>query len=544
MRFLSLAYKNLHRRRIRSLLTVGGVAVAVAVLVSLLGFNQGYRKALERDVGGLGYEVLVTAKGCPYELATVAIQGAGSLRYITDDTVERIRSDSEVQEITPLLLTPLSRTEGTGFLTFWGIDKDSYLRLRPGLKIGASSDGKPLGRWFETADIKPDEIHLKSGHVLTGLILGETEYEVTRKRELTPEQLLAGEEQEYKEMVKATKMMLPSRTFRPDEIREVRSEKRGGAIVDLVALKDGSEVEGVVIHSDDELVRIGNVALAATTTEEVPSERIARIVTRPEQVARPEVVVGYEAAQLGQYEVGQDLRLEVKGSGGEDETLNLQVVGILDRIGGKDDGSFFIQLEAAQRLFRHYKQLTGIGIKLHRLERLPAFTDRMYNAKDLGEVQVIGMSEVKSTILNLVTTAKILVMSVAAIAIVVALIGVVNTILMSVFERTQEIGIMKAIGASRWDIFKLIWLETLMICTLGGLGGIIVAVVGGNVVERVIRSVMSQAGYVPAGQIVEFTAGILLGSFLGAIALGIVSGIWPALRASAMRPIEAIRSGE
>jgi putative ABC transport system permease protein len=188
--------------------------------------------------------------------------------------------------------------------------------------------------------------------------------------------------------------------------------------------------------------------------------------------------------------------------------------------------------------------LTDIGIKLHDLAKLPMFTDRLYNRKELGEIQIISLSEVKGTILNLVQTAKILVMSVAFIAIFVALIGVINTILMSVFERTKEIGIMKAIGASRMDIFKLIWLETIIICVFGGLLGIILAVLGGNYIEKTIRLVMSQAGYVPAGQIIHFTPEILIGCFFGAIILGMVSGIWPAYRAAKMSPIEAIRSGE
>jgi len=115
---------------------------------------------------------------------------------------------------------------------------------------------------------------------------------------------------------------------------------------------------------------------------------------------------------------------------------------------------------------------------------------------------------------------------------------------MSVFERTREIGIMKAVGASRVDIFKLIWLETVIICSLGGAGGIVAAVVGGNFIEKVIRAVMSKAGYVPAGQIVHFTPQLIIGCFLGAIVLGVLSGIWPAYRASSMRPVDAIRLGD
>jgi len=58
-----MAWKLLLRNRIRSTLTVGGVAVAVAVLVSLLAFDTGYQRSLQTDIDRMGYQVLVTAKG-------------------------------------------------------------------------------------------------------------------------------------------------------------------------------------------------------------------------------------------------------------------------------------------------------------------------------------------------------------------------------------------------------------------------------------------------------------------------------------------------
>jgi len=64
MRFFIIAFKNLKRKKIRTVLTVGGVSIAVAVLVSLLGFDKGYQKGLSTDIDRMGYHVLVTAKGC------------------------------------------------------------------------------------------------------------------------------------------------------------------------------------------------------------------------------------------------------------------------------------------------------------------------------------------------------------------------------------------------------------------------------------------------------------------------------------------------
>ena len=602
-KFLILAYKNLYRRKIRSFLTIGGVGVAVAVLVSLLGFNEGYRIALEKDVSGMGSQVLVTAKGCPYELATVALAGSGALRYLSDDTVAKIRQDKEVADLTPELLHPLAREAGIGFYTFWGIDLSSFSRLRPMIKIASGkhiervidpTTGKEtdkevdglMGRWFSSKEVPPDEIILKNGRVVRGLIVGEGVFEKVTGKELDP---ATGEYKETKQQFRTIKIMLPSRIYNKDEVVRqagILTLKNGTSIQgdvvkiddhtfrvgeqtypsdqvakveDLFILRDGTQVRGVLLESDGRYI-VGDIELAYPTTEEVSTDLIdtdadgkLNILYRPQD--ETEVVVGWEAAQTGFLKVGQKLNLKVKEmvrekeNGAETEKPVLKdyvfkVVGILERSGSKDDGSYFIQLEKSQRIFQKYKMLTDIGIKLHDLAKLPMFTDRLYNRKELGEIQIISLSEVKGTILNLVQTAKILVMSVAFIAIFVALIGVINTILMSVFERTKEIGIMKAIGASRMDIFKLIWLETIIICVFGGLLGIILAVLGGNYIEKTIRLVMSQAGYVPAGQIIHFTPEILIGCFFGAIILGMVSGIWPAYRAAKMSPIEAIRSGE
>lgn len=613
---LNLAYKNLCRRKIRSFLTIGGVGVAVAVLVSLLGFNEGYRIALEKDVAGLGSQVLVTAKGCPYELATVALAGSGALRYLSDDTVAKIRDDTDVADLTPELLNPLGRETGIGFYTFWGVDLTSYIRLRPMIKIASGKhvervvdpktgeeadkevDG-PMGRWFTPQKTPPDEIYLKNGRVVRGLIVGEGVFEKVIGKELDP---VSGEYTERKKTFRTIKVMLPSRTYTKPEVARITGMltlKNGQEIEgdiatadhsfqigdksypsdqvanveDLFVLHNGSKVRGILLESNDKYI-LGDVELAYPNTEEISTELIDTDASgKPKIVIQPqgetELVVGWEAAQTGFLKIGQKLTIKVKemvrekgvetitnpttGQPQEIETevekpvlrdYVFRVVGILERSGSKDDGSYFIQLEKAQRIFHKYKMLTDIGIKLHDIAKLPMFTDRLFNRKELGEIQIISLSEVKGTILNLVQTAKILVMSVAFIAIFVSLIGVMNTILMSVFERTKEIGIMKAIGASRADIFKLIWFETIIICAFGGLLGIAIAVVGGNYIEKTIRLVMSRAGYVPAGQIIHFTPEIFIGCFVGAIILGILSGIWPAYRAAKMSPIDAIRSGE
>ncbi|MBC8384446.1 MAG: ABC transporter permease [Candidatus Cloacimonetes bacterium] len=393
MRLLQIAYKNLKRKKIRSLLTIGGVSIAVAVLVSLLGFNNGYKLALNNDVDKMGYQVLVTAKGCPYEAATLMLKGGGGMRYMEQEVFDKIVQDERIDQITPQLMTTVydaDKEGGAGFTMFMGIH-ESYLTLKPWTEFES-------GSWFSSEDAD-------------------------------------------------------------------------------------------------------------------------------------EVIIGYEAAELEQREVGDMIFIK-----GKDQIL--KVVGIFERTGTQDDGVMFMPLKTTQRIFELPNQLTGIGIKLKKLNDLMAFEEDLY---DEASIQVISMAQVKGTILNLISSAQVMVTAVAIIAIFVAIVGVVNTILMSVFERTQEIGVMKAIGASNLDIFKLIWYETIFICTIGGIIGGMLAVLAGNLVEFFVKTLLP---YAPSGNLVHITPNLLISTLIGAIILGLISGIYPAYRAADMRPIEAIRSGE
>ena len=156
-------------------------------------------------------------------------------------------------------------------------------------------------------------------------------------------------------------------------------------------------------------------------------------------------------------------------------------------------------------------------------------------------MQVVGLQQVKTTLVSLVETAQTMIASVAVVAIIVAVIGVINSILMSVFERTGEIGIMKAIGATRSDIFQIIWLETMAICLSGGLAGVLLALSGTSIVEKAIQSLID---FGTKGTMVEITPQVMLAALVGSAVIGCFAGLYPAWRAASMRPVEAIREGE
>lgn len=390
MRFFKLSWKNLLRRKTRTALTLAGVAASVAVLVSLLAFNNGYQNALEEDVNRLGYQMLVTAKGCPYEAATMMLSGGANLTYINEKTAQTIMEDPRVDKSMPQLLHAAYDPEREATALYMGVT-DAYRELKP---------------W---------------------MLLKEGEW-------LTPG-------------------------------------------------------------------------------------------------AADEVVLGYEAAELDQRSPGDFILVH-----GTDEPL--KVVGVFERSGSQDDATAFVRMETLQRIFpRLENNLTGVGVKLKEVSAMSAFETDLY---EIPDIQVVSMAQVKQTIMGPVSSARIVVMWVAAISLIVAAIGVINTILMSVFERTQEIGIMKAMGASKANIFRLIWSETTLICAAGGFIGCVMALAAAQIVESLVRNALLHA---PSGPIISITVGLMAACAGGAVLLGMAAGLYPAARAASMRPIEAIRKG-
>lgn len=413
-RYAVLAAKNLRRRLVRTALTAAGVGLAVMVAVSLGGFMLGYRGAIDRSIDMLGFQVMIMAKGCPYEAATMMLKGGTGLLYLPSSTYERVKGDPDVESITPVFVG-VAQKEGSGirdegtegaFTVISGVEPASFLVMKPWLKL-KGGPGFAGGRWFEPA-------------------------------------------------------------------------------------------------------------------------------------AKDEIVLGFEAAEYEQRKVGDTFYATISPHGRPEAVRHaFKVVGVLERTGTQDDGTVFMPIDAARRAFNRPDELTILGIKLKGFNsfKLREFENRWLR---LPEVQVVGLQQVKSTLVGLVATAQTMIAAVAVIAVIVALLGVVNAILMSVYERTGEIGIMKALGARRGDIFTLIWLETLMLCLLGSLVGCAAAVVGAGLVEAAIRS-LADLGV--SGSIVSITPRVVGGAVLGSLVLGFFAGLYPAWRASSMRPVEAIREG-
>ncbi len=386
-----IATKNLLRKKVRTLLTLVGIMLSSWVLASLLGFNRGYENALNHDIDNMGYQLMVMAKGCPYEAATLMLQGGTGLRYIERSMIDSIINKPEVDKVTPILMQAYfdpDKGDGGGIAGYFGVEAASFPGMKPFFRFRT-------GGWFrsETSD---------------------------------------------------------------------------------------------------------------------------------------EAVMGYEAAELEQREVGDMIMVPEKN-------VPLKVVGILERTGTQDDGTIFVPLKALQKIAGTDK-ITTIGIKVKNNTDSAKLENDLYQ---LPDVQVVSFTQVKQTIMKLISTARVMALSIAIVAILIAMVGVVNTVLMSVLERRQEIGILKTMGAMPGDIFRLVWTETLIICSIGGIAGIGCALLFARGTDVLVRRILP---YSPGGGLVSIDGKSVLLTLAIIMVIGLLSGIYPAWQAGRVRPLDSIRS--
>jgi putative ABC transport system permease protein len=130
--------------------------------------------------------------------------------------------------------------------------------------------------------------------------------------------------------------------------------------------------------------------------------------------------------------------------------------------------------------------------------------------------------------------------AVGMIGISVAALGIINTMVMSILERYKEIGIMKAVGASDKDVKKIFFFESGVIGFLGGVFGLALGWIVGNIINLIINSVAMQQG-VPHVSYFRFPWWLCLGAIGFSILISLVAGIYPTLRAARVDPVVALR---
>jgi putative ABC transport system permease protein len=385
MNFFTLAIKNLLRRRGRTILTILGVAIAVAVLFSLLSFNSGYEKQLGGELDRLGIHMLAVPKGCPYEAASLIIHGGVIPKYLSNADAERAKKVEGIDIASPMLLHQFYK------------------------------DGKP--------------------HIVYGVIMA-----------------------------------------------------------DMLQVKPWWKVNGRFFSDNEDNV----------------------------------MVIGSSLAEKEKLKPGDPLPF------GPDK-IPFTIVGVLEQTGTQDDEFHFLPLSVAQRTFAKPDQVTTIAIRVKDIARI---TEISKQVESIPDVQVVTMTQVMGTIMNLVGSARTLLVSVIVVAIFISAVGIINTLLMSVNERTREFGMMKAIGASGMDIGKLVLIETMLITVIGGIVGLLLSTLGSSLIEGFVKGIIP---YAPNGRLMTPEPGLIGICLVFSVVIGLVCGIFPAIRSSRLTPMEAIR---
>lgn len=246
------------------------------------------------------------------------------------------------------------------------------------------------------------------------------------------------------------------------------------------------------------------------------------------------VVVGSDLVKKLDAKVGKNVKLRGK---------NFEVVGIAEKTLTTPDTTVLMSLSDAQRL--HYKNLPQIVKdqidKDDLVTGITAFIKDGYDPnkvakeikKKVKDVKAFGPKAFKEQIGNAVAIFTSIIFLIGMISLLVGGLSVINTMTMSISERTREIGIRKAIGASSGQILSQFLIESAIIGLIGGLIGLGL----GWGFTTMANSIGNESGTA----LFLVTPRLAIGAVIFAVLLGIVGGLFPSWRAARMDPVEALR---
>jgi putative ABC transport system permease protein len=390
-----LVLRNLARRPLRNGLTLAGIAVAMAVLVTILAFGEGYRQALRRELEQAGVQMMLVPLGCPYDAAARVLKNNTLENSLPANALDAVRNDPAVAVAAPLLMAACPRQNERRTDMWVGLDRSALL-IKPWWRAGS-------GRaWFT----KQDDV-----------ILGAD--------------------------AAALEMRAPGdKFFSPERHRE------------------------------------------------------------------------------------------------------FHVAGILERSGTADDSVFFIPLETAQEMFGpldglragQADRLTAIAIRLKEPTLIREAAARL---QKIPGAQVVTLTEMMGTFLNLLGAVRTLVVALAAVAVVVSALSIFNTLLGAVLERTNELVVMRAVGASRSQIFGLLVVESLLLTLIGNIAGAILAFALGPRVEALAGNWIP---FAPGASLLALSWADVLRCGLLTLVVGVGAALYPAWRAARLQPALAMKS--
>jgi putative ABC transport system permease protein len=217
--------------------------------------------------------------------------------------------------------------------------------------------------------------------------------------------------------------------------------------------------------------------------------------------------------------------------------VRFRVIGVFEKVGStfgvERDSEVHIPVTAAQRLFG-VDRIDALAVKAPRADDVEPLQDELTAALrdkyDGEEFSAVTQTQILGTIGRILALLTLVLSAIAAISLLVGGVGVSNIMLVSVRERTREIGLRKALGARQRDILLQFLIEAVLLCTVGGLIGI-----GLGVGSSVLVAAAS-----PLPAVISWWSPLL--AFSVSAAVGVFFGVAPARRAGRLDPVVALRT--
>jgi putative ABC transport system permease protein len=232
-----------------------------------------------------------------------------------------------------------------------------------------------------------------------------------------------------------------------------------------------------------------------------------------------QALIGYKYAEDNDLGIGDTV--EVKKD-------SYEVVGIIEKTDTNMDNSIILPLDTMMNTYSMENYQSAFLIP-EDLSKIQDVADDLKSSFD--DFEFTTSSDITKQMSRIIDMISVFTIGISSIAAIVGGLGVMNTMIMSVLERKREIGIMKAIGATRKYILSEILLESVIISLIGGALGLLIGGVGSYSL-RFISSGLTEA---------KVTIPLAVGGLSFAVLLGLVGGFYPAWSASKLDPIEAIR---
>ena len=247
------------------------------------------------------------------------------------------------------------------------------------------------------------------------------------------------------------------------------------------------------------------------------------------EIADGGVVIGSPYAHRADLERGDTI--ELLGPKGKQDA---KVVGIIDTLGPMNGMEIRMSLDAMKRIYGRY-QPAELAVEAVNADARPALEAKISALLDerYPNLEMQSAAEAKEEISDEINRTFNMFNAIVVIAIIVSLLGVINTLAMSVIERTREIGVLRALGASRWQVRSTMLDESLMITIAGSLLGVASGTLIGYMWLRGVDEVLP-------GLTFHFPSTVAISVAIAAVVLGVLAAILPARRAARLKVIEAL----